>query len=117
MHHSMRLTRLLGTVLALMSREFSRQQMCIEGSNATQQIAIFLFDLQSRLRRGYDDGLKFDLPMSHESIANYLRISPETMSRVLHKLEELGAICVDRNHIRLLDVACLGLIAQGEQGK
>lgn len=100
-------------ILALMSRNFSRQQLCIEGSDATQQIAIFLFDLEARLRWGYSADYEFDLPMSHESIANYLRFSPETMSRGLSKLQQVGAIRVNRRHIRLLDVACLKLIAQG----
>ena len=101
-------------ILALMSREYSRQQLCVEGSDATQQVAIFLFDLEARLRRGYGADYEFDLPMSHESIANYLRFSPETMSRAMSKLQQAGAIRVNRRHIRLLDVACLNLIAQGE---
>lgn len=100
-------------ILALMSRSFSRQQLCVEGSDATQQTAIFLFDLEARLRRGYGADYEFDLPMSHESIANYLRFSPETMSRVMSKLQRAGAIRVNRSHIRLLDVARLNLIAQG----
>lgn len=102
-------------ILALMSRFFSRQQLCVEGSDATQQVAILLFDLEARLRRGYGADDEFDLPMSHESIANYLRISPETMSRVISKLQEAGAITVNRGHIRLLDVACLNRIVQGAQ--
>jgi CRP/FNR family transcriptional regulator len=102
-------------ILALMSREYSRQQLCVEGSDATQQVAIFLFDLEARLRRGYGAEYEFDLPMSHESIANYLRFSPETMSRAISKLQQAGAIRVNRRHIRLLDVARLNLIAQGEQ--
>jgi CRP/FNR family transcriptional regulator len=100
-------------ILAMMSRNFSRQQLCVEGSDATQQIAIFLLDLKARLRRGYGADQDFDLPMSHESIASYLRFSPETMSRVISKLQQSGAIRVNRRHIRLLDVACLNLIAQG----
>ena len=100
-------------ILALMSRDFSRQQLCVEGSDATQQIAIFLFDIEARLRRqGYPE-FEFDLPMSHEDIANYLRLAPETVSRVISKLQQASAIDTDRAHVRLLDVARLGLIAQG----
>ena len=112
---SRRITGLYGLIFARLSRDYSRQQLCIEGSNATQQTAIFLFDLESRLQWTNGGDREFDLPMSHESIANYLRFTPETMSRVLRKLEEAGAIRVDHNHIRFLDVACLGLIAQGVQ--
>lgn len=100
-------------ILALMSRDFSRQQLCAEGSDATQQIAIFLLDVGARLRRHYYVDYEFDLPMSYENIANYLRFSPETLSRVLSKLQQAGVIYVNRRHIRLLDVARLGLAAQG----
>ena len=100
-------------ILALLSRDFARQQMCVEGFDARQQIAIFLFDIERRLRRQYDAGCEFDLPMSHEDIANYLRISPETVSRVISRLQHAGVIRADRRHIRILDVAQLERIAQG----
>jgi len=104
-------------ILALMSRDFSRQQLCVEGSDATQQIAIFLLDIEARLRREYPVKYEFDLPMSHESIANYLRLVPETVSRVISKLQQAKVIDSDRARIRLLDVARLGLIAQGVQSE
>jgi len=100
-------------ILALMSRDFARQQMCAEGSDATQQVAIFLFDVAARLQRQYYVDYEFDLPMSHENVANYLRFSPETLSRVISKLQQAGVIQVDRRHVHLLDVTRLGLIAQG----
>ncbi len=100
-------------ILGLMSRDFVRQQLFAEGSDATQQIAIFLFDVEARLRRQSRVEYEFDLPMSHENIANYLRFSPETVSRVMSKLQQAGVIHVDREHIRLLDVARIGQIAQG----
>jgi hypothetical protein len=34
---------------------------------------------------------------------------------VITKLQQVGAIRVNRRHIRLLDVSCLNLIAQGAQ--
>jgi CRP/FNR family transcriptional regulator len=100
-------------ILALMSRDFARQQKCAEGLDATQQVAIFLFDVEARLRREYEVEYEFDLPMSHESIANYLRFSPETISRVISRLQQAGIIRIHREHVQVLDVARLGLIAQG----
>jgi len=102
-------------ILALMSRDFSRQQRCFDGSDATQQIAIFLFDIETRLRRHGQVAFEFDLPMSHESIANYLRLAPETVSRVFSKLQQADIIHVDRAHVSVKDVAHLSLIAQGAQ--
>ena len=100
-------------ILALMSRDFSRQQRCFDGSDATQQIAIFLFDIETRLRRHSEVEFEFELPMSHESIANYLRLAPETVSRVFSKLQQADIIHVDRSRIHFLDVARLGRISQG----
>ncbi len=100
-------------ILALLSRDFARQQMCIEGFDAKQQLAIFLFDIERRLRRHFDAGYEFDLPMSHEDIANYLRFSAETVSRVISSLQKAGVIDADRRHIRILDIAHLEQISQG----
>ncbi len=102
-------------ILALLSRDFARQQMCVEGFDARQQVAIFLFDIEHRLRRHYNAGYEFDLPMSHEDIANYLRFSPETVSRVITKLQQSGIIAAERRHIRILDVARLERVARGAQ--
>jgi len=102
-------------ILALMSRDFARQQKCVEGLDATQQFAIFVFDVEARLQRENDVEYEFDLPMSHESIANYLRFSPETISRVISRLQQAGVIQVDREHVRILDVARLGQIADADQ--
>lgn len=100
-------------ILALMSRDFSRQQVCTEGVDATQRLAIFLFDVEARLQRRFDGAHEFELPMTREDIANYLRFSPETMSRVISKLQRAAIISANRRRIRLLDVARLGMIAQG----
>ena len=100
-------------ILTLMSRDFSRQQGFAEGVDATQKIAIFLFDMAARLWRQNYAEYEFDLPMSHDNIANYLRFTPETISRAISKLQQAGLIRIDRDHVRMLDVARLGLIAQG----
>lgn len=100
-------------ILALMSHAFSRQQLCAAGFDAMQQIAIFLFDIKRRLRRQSPVEYEFDLPMSHENIAHYLRLSPETVSRIISKLQQAGVIQVTRAHIRFLDVARLERIAEG----
>ena len=100
-------------ILFLLSRDFARQQLCVEGSDATQQMAIFLFDIEHRLHRRFDSGYEFELPMSHEDIANYLRISPETVSRVITGLQKAGAIQAKRRRIRILNVPYLEKTAQG----
>lgn len=101
-------------ILTIMSRAFSHQQVCADGADATQQVAIFLFDIDARLARQVISDYEFDLPMSHENIAHYLRISPETFSRVISKLQQAGIIKANRKHIHLLDIARLELIARGD---
>jgi CRP/FNR family transcriptional regulator len=100
-------------VTRLMSRAFSRQLLCAEGSGATQQLAAFLMDIYSRLHQPGSPEHEFTLPMSREDISNYLRISPETLSRLIAKFMRNGLIDVDRREIRLADPIRLDLIAQG----
>ena len=86
--------RLHNHVLRVMSREFSRQLMFADGSDATQRIAAFLMDMQSRLYRPRSAEYEFRLPMSREDISNYLGIAPETFSRLIVKLQSKGLIKV-----------------------
>jgi len=101
-------------VLRVMSREFSKQLTIAEGSDATQRIAAFLLDVDSRLYQPGSAEHEFRLPMSREDISNHLRIVPETLSRLIAKLHRKGLIDVDRRRIRLLNPVRLGLMAQGK---
>ena len=100
-------------VLQLMSRGLSRHITYGEGIGATQRIAAFLLDICSRLQQPGTHGYEFRLPMSREDIASYLGVSPETLSRLLTKLNKKNLICVDRRQVRLVDPQRLDLIAQG----
>ena len=101
-------------VLRIMSREFSRQLMFAEGSDAIQRIAAFLMDVHSRLYQPGTAEHEFRLPMSREDISNHLGIAPETLSRLIAKLHRKGLIDVDQRRIRLLNSVRLGLMAQGK---
>jgi CRP/FNR family transcriptional regulator len=87
--------------------------MCAEYPSATQKIANFLLDIRARLHRAGKADDQFALPMAREDIANYLGITPETVSRVLAKLQQGGLIEANRRSIFLTDPARLGLTAQG----
>jgi CRP/FNR family transcriptional regulator len=110
---SMEFHSLQAQVLQLMSREFSRQLMSTDGPGATQRVARFLLDMQSRLHGHGEVEYQFRLPMSREDIANYLSITAETLSRLMAKLQRKGLIEVDRRQIRLVDPIRLDLMAQG----
>jgi CRP/FNR family transcriptional regulator len=100
-------------LLRLVGRELSKQLMCAEYPSATQKIANFLLDIRARLHRAGKADDQFALPMAREDIANYLGITPETVSRVLAKLQQGGLIEANRRSIFLTDPARLGLTAQG----
>ncbi len=100
-------------LLRLMGREFSRQLMFAEGASATQRIARFLLDMRSRLCMAGEVEYELTLPMSREDIANYLGITPETLSRLFTKFQRGGLIDIERRHIFLADPIRVDLIAQG----
>ena len=102
-------------VLRLMSREHSNQLMYGEGFGANQRIAAFLLNINSRLYRPGATEFELRLPMSREDISNYLGCSPETLSRLLSKLQKRGLIDIDRRQVRLVDPLRLDLVAQGLQ--
>ena len=100
-------------VLRLMSREFSRQLTFAAGPGATQRLAHFLLDMHARLLPPGTVAYQYTLPMSREDISNYLRITPETLSRLFAKLQKKGLIDVDRRQVFLSDPARLDMINQG----
>lgn len=100
-------------ILRLIGREFSRQLRFAEGPSATQRIAGFVLDMQSRLHKAGAAEYEFTLPMSREDISNYLGITPETLSRLFAKMQRKGLIKIDRRHVFLADPIRLDLIAQG----
>ncbi|MFN3310746.1 MAG: helix-turn-helix domain-containing protein, partial [Thermomonas sp.] len=46
---------------------------------------------------------RFQLTMARTDIANYLRLAPETVSRVLRRMQDEGLLAVDRREVELLD--------------
>jgi CRP/FNR family transcriptional regulator len=110
---SLEFDSLQNQVLRLMSREFSKQLMFAEGSGGTQRLAIFLLDMHRRLLQPDAGEYEFKLPMSREDISNFLGITPETLSRLIAKLQSKDLIDVDRRNVRLVDPIRLDMIAQG----
>ena len=51
--------------------------------------------------RGFS-ATRFQLTMPRTDIANYLRLAPETVSRVLRRLQEDGILSVERRELELL---------------
>lgn len=104
--------------LALQDSQFSHNLLLIvthHYKNALQQIdainiktplqRVGYYLLAKHLEQGHTD-LKFSLPFQKSLIANYLGMTPETFSRALNKIKDLG-INVDDDSICMKDAFVL----------
>ena len=74
-------------------------------------MAAFLIGLSRRLAaRGFSAD-RFQLTMARTDIANYLRLAPETVSRVLRRFQKDGLLLVDRREVELLERDKLAALA------
>lgn len=87
----------------LLSRDIGRAALLAGDWTADQRMAAFLVGLSRRLAaRGFSPN-RFQLTMARTDIANYLRLAPETVSRVLRRFQEDGLLRVDRRELELVD--------------
>ena len=75
------------------------------------RMAAFLLDISSRYARRGFSAHRFNLTMTRTEIANYLRMAPETASRVLRRLSDEEVIAVKQREIILLQPERLALMA------
>jgi CRP/FNR family transcriptional regulator, anaerobic regulatory protein len=95
----------------LLSRDIGRANLLSGDWSADQRMAAFLLGLSRRLAaRGFSPD-RFALTMPRTDIANYLRLAPETVSRVLRRLQHDGVLDVDRREVELRDRARLEALA------
>lgn len=76
---------------------------------AEQRIVAFLLDLCHRL---HIDSHEFRIPMTREDMGNYLRLTAETISRVLSRLNQQKIISINQKKIRILNMDYLKRVAQ-----
>jgi CRP/FNR family transcriptional regulator len=85
----------------LLSRDIGRATLLSGDWSADQRMAAFLIAFSERLAaRGFSPN-RFQLTMSRTDIANYLRLAPETVSRVLRRFQTDGLLRVDRREVEL----------------
>jgi CRP/FNR family transcriptional regulator len=99
-------TRLPGLqkhLFRLLSRDIGRAALLSGDWSADERMAAFLVGISRRLAaRGFSAD-RFQLTMARTDIANYLRLAPETVSRVLKRFQDEGLLGVDRRELELLD--------------
>ena len=99
------------TLFRLLSRDIGTASLLAGDWTADERMAAFLVGLSRRLAaRGFSPD-RFQLTMARTDIANYLRLAPETVSRVLKRFQDEGVIAVDRRELELLDRSRLETIA------
>lgn len=98
-------------ILSLMSQQLNRGSY-LASTTAKQRLAAFLIDLSRRLHRPHIYS-EFLLPMSHQDMGNYLKLTPETISRLLSQFQKNGIIQVDHKKISFLQLDKLKQIADG----
>lgn len=98
-----RLPGLQRQLFRLLSRDIGSAAQLAGDWTADERMAAFLVGLSRRLAaRGFSPD-RFQLTMARTDIANYLRLAPETVSRVLKRFQDDGLIQVDRRELELLD--------------
>jgi CRP/FNR family transcriptional regulator len=106
-----RLPGLQRQLFRLLSRDIGRAALLAGDWSADQRMAAFLLGVSRRLAaRGFSPN-RFQLTMPRTDIANYLRLAPETVSRVLRRFQEDGILRVERRELGLLDRPALETLA------
>ncbi len=97
-----RLPAIQQTLLQLMSKDIVNAALLAGDYSADERLAAFLVNLSDRFaERGYSP-TRLYLMMSRSDIANYLRLAPETVSRVLRRFQDEALIAVEKREVTLI---------------
>lgn len=99
-------------MMRLMSKDLAEAVVLAGDFTAEERLAAFLTGLSRRYAKRGFSAQEFNLTMSRRDIANFLRLAPETVSRVFARFEKDLLIAVERRSIRLLDPPKLHAMAQ-----
>ncbi len=94
------------------SQRISRLQLSGGNYLAEERFAAFIVDLRDRRAML---GLSADylpLPMSRADIGNHLRLTTETVSRLLGRFRQRGLVSLDRHGLNVLDLPALRELGQ-----
>ncbi len=106
-----RMPGLQAKLFSLLSAEIGKAASLAANYRTEERMAAFLLDISNRYARRGFSATRFNLTMTRTEIANYLRMAPETASRVLRRLSDDGVIAVKQREIILLDPERLAQMA------
>jgi CRP/FNR family transcriptional regulator len=90
-------------MLRMMSRYVLGTTSMAGDFSAEERLAAFLVMVSARLHHRGRASADLDLAMSRQDMANFLRLAPETVSRLLARFQKSGLVKADRKRIALLD--------------
>lgn len=98
-----RMPGLQAQLFRLLSEDIGKASLLAGDFTADERMAAFLVALSRRYARRGFSATHLSLTMTRTDIANYLRLAPETISRVLKRFQNDGLVRVDRRQLQLLD--------------
>ncbi|GAB4354648.1 MAG: fumarate/nitrate reduction transcriptional regulator Fnr [Immundisolibacter sp.] len=113
-HAAGRVPALQHQLMRLMSQEIAdkeHQLLALGDHQPERRLALLLLDLSRRFAcRGFS-ATEFNLPMSRQDIAAYLRLAAETVSRAFGKLQRDGLLQVSGRLVNICDLDALARFA------
>jgi CRP/FNR family transcriptional regulator len=96
----------------LLSMDIGKAALLAADFRAEERLAAFLLMLSQRYASVGLSASRIRLTMSRTDIANYIRLAPETVSRILKRFQEQALIAVERREVEILDMGQLRAIAR-----
>jgi len=107
-------------LFSLMSLEIvssRKHAMLLTQKSAEQRLAEFLWNMSQKFQsRGYEH-LQFRLNVIHREVANFLNLTPETISRILGKFHQAQILTWKRKEVVIHQEALLRACATGQETK
>jgi len=109
---AMRMPGLQQQLFKLLSHDIGKASLLAGNYSADERMAAFVISVSRRYaERGFSP-TRFVLAMSRTDIANYLRLAPETVSRVFRRFQDEHLLRVERRELEFLDAARLEAMAR-----
>ena len=108
---STRLPALQDRLFRLLSEDINKAALLAGDFSAAERMAAFLVELSRRVGARGLAAEQLALPMARIDIANYLRLAPETVSRIIRRFQQDGLLRVRGRHVELSDLPRLSAMA------
>lgn len=99
-----RLPGLQQQLFRLLSQDIGKASRLAADFSADQRMAAFLVSLSRRYASRGFSSTRFNLAMTRADIANYLRLAPETVSRILKRMNRDGLVVAKQREVCLLEL-------------